>query len=68
MTAFACPGVGNYEDQCNCTRYYQCGGDGVPVVKDCNTGTVYDTSIDGCNWDWDVDPSECVTVGTSPRY
>lgn len=57
--------------------YYQCAH-GIPYPYDCHTGTLWDTAINSCNWDYAVPNrapptgSDCtsqgpITTGTSPR-
>uniref|UniRef100_K1PN75 Chitotriosidase-1 n=1 Tax=Magallana gigas TaxID=29159 RepID=K1PN75_MAGGI len=66
-----------YADKCDMKVYYQCAH-GIPYPYECNTGTVWDTVINNCNWDYAVPNrapptgSDCtsqgpLTTGTTPQ-
>ena len=62
---FECPAAGNFEDVCDCRRFFQCNHEGAgPVAVPCAAGTVYND--DGvCNWDWAEDLNVvCAVVST----
>lgn len=62
---FVCPGVGDFEDPCDCRQFYKCGHDGVPNAVPCATDTVWDTKLGNCNWEYNVDMDiECAVVST----
>lgn len=60
---FECPDAGNFEDVCDCRRFFQCNNQGAnPVAVPCAAGTVYNAQ-GVCNWDWAEDINVvCATV------
>ena len=51
-----CGSLRFHPDPCSKNAYYECW-QGVPTRYECAAGTVWDVSIDDCNWDYLVYPS-----------
>jgi len=67
---FECTAAGDFEDICDCTRYYTCSGQGAtPVVTSCSAGTVYDAAnTQACNGVANVPASECESVSSLCKH
>ncbi|XP_077514608.1 endochitinase-like isoform X2 [Amblyomma americanum] len=47
-----------YPHETDCSKYYQCGH-GKPMLRSCNSGTVWDIDRNICNWPDNVSREEC---------
>ncbi|KAK8779157.1 hypothetical protein V5799_019500 [Amblyomma americanum] len=47
-----------YPHETDCSKYYQCGH-GKPMLRSCNSGTVWDIDRNVCNWPDNVSREEC---------